>query len=49
MVGLPGISLYGYSMYRRFLQPAPFKKELEDKYLNELKPKIKIIDSSKKE
>ncbi|CAK59113.1 unnamed protein product (macronuclear) [Paramecium tetraurelia] len=47
--GIPGVAIYGYSLYRRFITKAPYQKELEDKYLNELKPKLKIIDSSKKE
>lgn len=42
------MNMFGYSIYRRVWQVPPHKAELELKHMNELRPKIKLIDSSRK-
>ncbi|CAD8191047.1 unnamed protein product [Paramecium pentaurelia] len=39
--------IYGYYVNGRFIMKVVYQRELEDKNLNELKTKLKFIDSSK--
>ncbi|KAM3132950.1 hypothetical protein pb186bvf_014946 [Paramecium bursaria] len=46
---VPAFNIFFYSLYRRYYKTPPFQKELELKYINELRPRLKIIDSSSKQ